>query len=211
MIGQQRQILTDLGIDLWIPREIACQNLTPNSIWRDQGQDQEQMLPIADLAETIHVPEPSQVVAPVVVPPVKAEIAPSHAQAKLEVQVTQAVAIDAKQFELQLLCLAHCVIVIDATALSVEAKQLWSNIHVALAAEYQQLNWPLPLLNWQDAHGASSYIQGFLNAHGMDKQIIGLGALPCAPEKMLTLASLDEMLIQPILKKQLWHYIQNKK
>ena len=39
MIGQQRQILTELGIDLWIPRDAACQNLDLDSIWRDERPD----------------------------------------------------------------------------------------------------------------------------------------------------------------------------
>ena len=36
MIGHQRDILATLGIDLWIPRDSACQ---PHqvSIWRDQA------------------------------------------------------------------------------------------------------------------------------------------------------------------------------
>ena len=39
MIGQQRQILTELGIDLWIPRDAACQNSDLDSIWRDERPD----------------------------------------------------------------------------------------------------------------------------------------------------------------------------
>ena len=36
MIGQQRNRLAALGIDVWIPREVVCQKNTAPSLWRDQ-------------------------------------------------------------------------------------------------------------------------------------------------------------------------------
>ena len=37
MIGHQRDILATLGIDIWIPKDVACQNMPSSSIWRDQA------------------------------------------------------------------------------------------------------------------------------------------------------------------------------
>lgn len=36
MIGQQRNILATLGIDIWIPRTQVCQKNNAHTLWRDQ-------------------------------------------------------------------------------------------------------------------------------------------------------------------------------
>ena len=220
MIGQQRQILTDLGIDLWIPRDVACQNFNPASIWRDQSTEQ-----IAELRPVVAEPQaptlPQATAAPIAItPPVrhletKANVTTAEVQVQPEIQVQAEVTLkqpsNFTHFELQLLNLAHCAIVIDASQLSQDAKQLWANINQALQAEYQQLNWPFPLLNLQDGNGAQSYVEGFLDAHSVDKQLISLGDLPYSHTKILKLPSLNQMLAQPLLKKRLWQLIQNNK
>ncbi|WP_297423203.1 hypothetical protein [uncultured Acinetobacter sp.] len=213
MIGQQRQILTELGIDLWIPRDAACQNLDLDSIWRDERPDNTALelhahpVPVVT-AKTVVT---DQIVAtpnstPIQQQPVQEIIAAPIAH------VVQATNLhkNIKKFELQLLSLPQYVVVIDSSDLSVEAQQLWANIHAALQAEYQQLNWPFPLLNLQDPQGAYSYMQGFLAVHGLDKQLLVLGELPCMPQQSRKLPSLDDMLAQPILKKQLWNALNNK-
>ena len=213
MIGQQRQILTELGIDLWIPRDAACQNLDLDSIWRDERPDNTALelhahsVPVVT-AKTVVT---DQIVAtpnstPIQQQPVQESIAAPIAH------VVQATNLhkNIKKFELQLLSLPQYVVVIDSSDLSVEAQQLWANIHAALQAEYQQLNWPFPLLNLQDPQGAYSYMQGFLAVHGLDKQLLVLGELPCMPQQSRKLPSLDDMLAQPILKKQLWNALNNK-
>lgn len=213
MIGQQRQILTELGIDLWIPRDAACQNLDLDSIWRDQRPDNTALeldphpVPVVT-AKTVVT---DQIVAtpnstPIQQQPVQESIAAPIAH------VVQATNLhkNIKKFEFQLLSLPQYVVVIDSSDLSVEAQQLWANIHAALQAEYQQLNWPFPLLNLQDPQGAYSYMQGFLAVHGLDKQLLVLGELPYMPQQSRKLPSLDDMLAQPILKKQLWNALNNK-
>jgi len=52
MIGQQRNILATLGIDVWIPRTQACQKNNAHTVWRDQVV--ESQAPI--IAPTIDVP-----------------------------------------------------------------------------------------------------------------------------------------------------------
>ena len=213
MIGQQRQILTELGIDLWIPRDAACQNLDLDSIWRDQRPDNTALelhahpVPVVTAKtvvtdQIVATPSPT----PIQQQPVQESIAAPIAR------VVQATNLhkNIKKFELQLLSLPQYVVVIDSSDLSVEAQQLWANIHAALQAEYQQLNWPFPLLNLQDPQGAYSYMQGFLAVHGLDKQLLVLGELPCMPQQSRKLPSLDDMLAQPILKKQLWNALNNK-
>ncbi|WP_298143460.1 hypothetical protein [uncultured Acinetobacter sp.] len=208
MIGQQRQILTELGIDLWIPRDAACQNLDLDAIWRDQRSDTiEVLMP--------HQPAVVQVQAQPIVsepPPVQTKVlqeqivaTPVFTQAEVVEHHTHL-----DPFELQLLSLPHCILIIDASALSRQAQQLWANIHAALQADYQQLNWPFPLLNLQEPQGAYSYMQGFFAVHGLDKQLLVLGELPYMPQQSLNLPSLEDMLAQPILKKQLWNALNNK-
>lgn len=225
MIGQQRQILTDLGIDLWIPRDVACQNLTAPSIWRDQAIEPLHQWAVIDSEPQVEIPS-SAIEQPKPVPQSKHQPQPEpEADVKLlEPHTTELTheavqsipeqnntAHDLGSFELQLLELAQCAIVIDASQLSTAAQQLWANINQALQAQYQQLNWPFPLLNLQDSNGAHSYLEGFLDAHSVDRPLISLGDLPYLHPKALRLPSLDDMLAKPMLKKQLWQLIQNNK
>ncbi|WP_122898676.1 hypothetical protein [Acinetobacter sp. B51(2017)] len=216
MIGQQRQILTDLGIDLWIPRDVACQNFAPASIWRDQTMPQQAEIVdviVSDLVSATPVaverpsqpapkpPAPKQVFEPIAAPVVVEPVAPAQHSVQPE----------RSSFELQLLDLADCAIVVDASQLSTAAQQLWLNINHALQADYQQLNWPFPLLNLQDANGAQSYLEGFLDAHSVAKPLFSLGQLPYLYQKAQQLPSLEDMLAQPSLKRQLWQHIYNNK
>lgn len=45
MIGQQRNVLAALGIDVWIPRDVVCQKNTASSIWRDQAVEETPQIP----------------------------------------------------------------------------------------------------------------------------------------------------------------------
>ena len=63
----------------------------------------------------------------------------------------------------------------------------------------------------QDGRGASSYIQGFLDVFSTEKNVLCLGEIPhLQASHSIQLASLQEMLIQPLLKKRLWQFMQNK-
>ncbi len=82
MIGQQRNILATLGIDVWIPREVVCQKNTASSLWRDQVADetpqpsvpmiapasvvQDRILPVSTTT-TIEEPQPAEIIAKSVV------------------------------------------------------------------------------------------------------------------------------------------------
>jgi len=212
MIGHQRDILATLGIDIWVPRDATCQKLPSSSLWRDQAAPEYQteivlakapaVLPLEAKADQKQEPKHSELLdAPVSASVEKAEIV-------AEV-ITERAALQIAAFQLQALSLPHCVIVVDATEITAEQQQLWNNIRQAVLAEYYELQWPFPLMNFQDGHGAESYVQGFLDAISADKNIIFLGQ--CAyfkHSKSINLAGLQQMLDQPLLKKRLWQFMQ---
>ncbi|MFI8143684.1 hypothetical protein [Acinetobacter sp. ABJ_C5_2] len=213
MIGQQRNILATLGIDVWIPRTQVCQKNNAHTVWRDQVV--ESQAPI--IAPTIDVPtfekKPSKPVLPEV-PKVVEE--PSIAIVDVpqsEVVVEKPIVVEQEAiapFEMQAYCLEKCVIFVDVTALEKEEKQLWANIQKAKVGHYAELKWPFPLAAYQDQRGVGSYIQGFLDAVAAEKKILCLGK--CAyiqHTNIIHLASLKEMLDKPLLKKRLWQLMQD--
>ncbi len=72
-------------------------------------------------------------------------------------------AIHVEAFQLQAIALEHCALVIEATQLELGAATAVANIVQALPAQKYALNWPFPLLNFQDGRGVQSYIQGFID------------------------------------------------
>ena len=209
MIGHQRDILATLGIDIWIPKGDVCQQHQV-SIWRDQAP--------AELHSEIILPQPTQI-APVEKAPLIAP-EPVTVEVKTEVKSEAPVVVASQEqreilyippFNLQALSLEHCTIVIDATEMTEQTQLLWTNIQRALQSEFYELNWPFPWVNLQDGRGVESYIQGFLDMMSLEKNIISLGSIPhVTHNKMIQLASLQEMLDQPILKKRLWQFMQNR-
>lgn len=211
MIGHQRDILATLGIDIWIPKDALCQKMPSSSIWRDQAAVEditEIIVPKAVALPAVEVQfkaEPTQTVAPVVSLAQPIELQAEPLANVLEPQVIAQIA----TFQLQAFTLPHCVIVVDATSMSSEQQQLWNNIQHAISAEYALLQWPFPLLEFQDGRGAESYVQGFLDALSVDKNILFLGQSGYLKHaKGMQLASLQEMLDQPLLKKCLWQFMQ---
>ena len=214
MIGHQRDILATLGIDIWIPKDVACQNMPSSSIWRDQAAPEylteiviaksQPEIPIVPQIEQPKVLERIEaLITPSVIQEVPTEVAPLAIEERPALQITP--------FQLQAFGLPDCVIVVDATEMTAEQQQLWNNIQQALQAEYYELQWPFPLLNFQDSRGVGSYVHGFLDAISADKNIILIGQLPyLADPKSINLASLQEMLDQPLLKKRLWQFMQKK-
>ena len=214
MIGHQRDILATLGIDIWVPKDAACQNMPSSSIWRDQAAPEYLSEIVVAKAQPLIVPEPKA-------EPLKtldqAEPLPTPAVKEVQAEIALPVveerpALHIAAFQLQAFGLPHCVIVTDATELSAEQQQLWNNIQQALQAEYYELQWPFPLINFQDGRGAESYVQGFIDAISADKNIILLGQFSYFNHsKIIHLAGLQEMLDQPLLKKCLWQFMQKTK
>lgn len=207
MIGHQRDILATLGIDIWIPKDVACQNMPFSSIWRDQAPPEYPTeIVVAPVQPVVSIKPPvqkRQEPEPVVIKEVQTEV--------LSVAVEEHLALQIEPFQLQAFGLSHCVVVVDATNMTTEQQQLWNNIQHTLQAEYFELQWPFPVVNFQEGRGVQTYVQGFLDAMSADKNILLLGQFPYLNHsKSIHLASLQEMLDQPILKKRLWQFMQKK-
>lgn len=214
MIGQQRNVLAALGIDVWIPRDVVCQKNTASSIWRDQV-----------IEETLQIPQMSfetETLKPEIqaneVQPQKIKQAESP-QVEITEQVPVQKVISEKEqvvvsasvqaFELQMYVLENSAILVESSQLNDEQRQLWRNIQKAKFGQYAELKWPFPLAGFQESRGLSSYIQGFLDASANNKKILCLGQLDFLQHSnLLYLASLEEMIAQPLLKKRLWQLMQ---
>ena len=216
MIGHQREVLASLGIDLWVPAFLPSQQNATTSIWRDQSTTEI----ISEIVRPQSQPEAKSISEhplvqnklPHQAPP--AEIATQPIEQEVVTALKEEIvreAIHVEAFQLQAVSLEHCALVIEATQLSLEQQQLWQNIVQALPAQKYALNWPFPLLNFQDGRGVQSYIQGFIDGLSQGKTVIALGSIPNANSiKVTQSASLQEMLDQPLLKKALWHMMRAK-
>ncbi|MEW7121029.1 hypothetical protein [Acinetobacter nosocomialis] len=214
MIGQQRNILATLGIDIWIPRTQVCQKNNAHTLWRDQVVELHESITVPTIDVPAFEQKPSKPLLPeapkVVEQP---SIAISDVPQSERVVEKPVIAVEQEAitpFELQAYCLEKCVIFVDVTALEKEEKQLWTNIQKAKVGHYAELKWPFPLVAYQDQRGVGSYIQGFLDAVAAEKKILCLGK--CAyiqHANLIHLASLKEMLDKPLLKKRLWQLMQD--
>ena len=208
MMAHQREILASLGIDIWVSRTAVPQTLPQSSLWRDLAapelhseiivlatvnqQSKQQQSTI--LEEPAQEPSPQHTAVEVVAPD-------DIPEARVILQV--------EAFSIEALQLPYCVILVESTALSQKQQQLWRNIQHALQAEYHVLQWPFALEVLQDGIGVENYVQGFVDVLSADKNMLILGQLPhFRSEQCLHLASLQEMLDQPLLKKSLWDAIQ---
>ena len=215
MIGRQRNILATMGIDVWIPREVVCEKNIAPSLWRDQEAEQIQSLPIQFETPVQNKPElqikhepvqPITVVEPldsveIIVAPQAVELIRGKEQVVVTTQV--------QSFELQMYILENCAILVESSRFNEAQQQLWQNIQKAKMGQYAELKWPFPLADFQESRGLPSYIQGFLDAAAMNKKILCLGHLDFIQHSnILHLASLEEMIAQPLLKRRLWQLMQ---
>ena len=215
MIGQQRHILATLGIDLWIPRTVISQKSNAPSLWRDQALQVESTVletePAVLSFEEAAVAEPK----PIEIQPL-AKTLDLQPEQKAEIVIPPErvgdITISIPAFEVQAYSLDSCVIIVDTTNLNDDQKQLWLNIQKAKLGQYAELKWPFPLAVFQDGRGVGSYLQGFLDGLAFEKKILCLGEFVYMQHaNMIQLASLQDMLEQPILKKRLWQLMQDEK
>lgn len=209
MIQQQRQQLAMMGIDVWIPRHMAARTL-PGSVtcWRDQdlGKDQTPSISVQPVTAKIEIKDPK------VIQPIKQEIQKPVQQQVLSQAASVVVTAQAEPvqaFQLQALVAEKFVLFTDQLNLNTETLALWRNIQAALSLQDAGLQWPFPLANLQDTAGLSDYVQGFLDVVAAEKTIFCFGSLPAGLTlEHQQLASLADMLQQPLLKQQLWKLIQ---
>lgn len=233
MVEHQRSIMALMGIDLWIPKSgVRTHVYNITSLYRDQAEPETS----SDLSfdslglesktlqksEDIHLKHNQSQIQnhdlSLRVQPIEKT---QHALEKsVQTSISTALTLseispDTKSvqqiesFELQAVSLDHCVIVTNATTLTQEQATLWRNIQFAVNGQLIELKWPFALMPLQDVRGASIYVKGFLDAISSDKRMIFLGTLPyILKHSSIELASLQEMLDQPISKRKLWEMIQ---
>lgn len=208
MMGHQRDILASLGIDIWVSRTAVSQTLPQSSVWRDQAAPEIH----SDIIVPAAVNQQLKQQQPIIHEEPKQEPSPQHTAVEVVApdDIPEArVMLQVEAFSIEALQLPYCVILVESTALSQKQQQLWRNIQHALQAEYHVLQWPFALEVLQDGIGVENYVQGFVDVLNADKNMLILGQLPhFRSEQCLHLASLQEMLDQPLLKKSLWDAIQ---
>lgn len=208
MMGHQREILASLGIDIWVSRTAVSQTLPQPSVWRDQAAPEI----YSDIIVPAAVNQQLKQQQPIIHEEPKQEPSPQHTVVDVVVpdDIPEArVMLQVEAFSIEALQLPYCVILVESTALSQKQQQLWRNIQYALQAEYDVLQWPFAIEVLQDGIGVENYVQGFVDVLSADKKMLILGQLPHFKSKQcLHLASLQEMLDQPLLKKSLWDAIQ---
>ena len=213
MIWHSREVLANLGIDIWVSKGAVCQQLPQFTIWRDKNT------PAVMLDITSHV-EISTTDALLNDPILSFEIEQSkQVQTKPEQKEEPIEAVEQElrpsvilePFNIQALVLPHLVILMEGSNINSDQQLLWSNIQRAVQAEFTELNWPFALPELQDGYCVESFIQGFLDVISTEKTVLVLGQVPhYTKSNMMHLASLQEMLDEPLLKRRLWKFIQNK-
>lgn len=225
----QRSILATMGIELWIPKVDVQTRHYENALYRDIAQVEQDIAVVPELnthstqsdakpenqkvqppqIEKAHQPEVSLLKRNPETQQIEEVSAPEHIQQQTNFTVEPALQI--APFEIQAYCIESCVIFVDCTQINADQFTLWGNIQQALVGQFYDLKWPFPMLQLQDGRGAAMYIQGFVDALRQERKVISLGQLPYLNNtEMFELASLQEMIEQPLLKRRLWQFMQNK-
>ena len=225
----QRSILATMGIELWVPMVDVQTRHYENALYRDIAQVEQDIAIVPELSthstqsdarlenqnvqppqiEKAHQPEVSLLKRNPETQQTEEVSAPEQIQQQTNFTVEPALQI--APFEIQAYCIENCVIFVDCTQISADQLTLWGNIQQALVGQFYDLKWPFPMVQLQDGRGAGMYIQGFIDALRQERKAISLGQLPYLnSSEMFELASLQEMIEQPLLKRRLWQFMQNK-
>lgn len=232
----QRSLMAVMGIDLWIPRSDVQTRPYQNNMYRDIDFHQTASLEQTSVVEfdLSHVQQ-NQPIQKLTKPDLihtdrtntiqQAEVSllknniqttqqnetSTSAQVSKKIDYQTEPSVQLEPFEIQAFCIASCVILVNCTQLTAEQLKLWLNIQHAIVGQYYELKWPFPMLQLQDGKGANIYIQGFIDALKNERQVISLGQLPHVQvTDIIQLASLQEMIDQPVLKRRLWQFMQNR-
>ena len=213
MIGHSREVLANLGIDIWVSKGAVCQQLPQSTIWRDQNTP-EVML---DITSHVEISTTDELLNDPILSFEAEQSKQVQGKLKQKEEPIEAVeqelrpSVILQPFNIQALVLSHLVILMEGTNITSDQQLLWSNIQRAVQAEFTELNWPFALPELQDGYGVESFIQGFLDVISIEKTVLVLGQVPhYTKSNIMHLASLQEMLDEPFLKKRLWKFIQNK-
>lgn len=229
MVEHQQSIMSVLGIDLWIPKTGVPTRTYISDLYRDQ-----QSIRTDEVADLNYL-APVVLDQPVLDQPSRSSIverkrtadqqyegvntagnnktgnsADQFAEASAQAAVDEIIPIQIAAFEYQAWVTASWVILLDATQLSAEQLKLWHNIQMVDAGHFASLKWPFALMPLQDGRGVHAYVQGFVDALSSEKRLICLGHLThWVSSSALLLPSLQDMLNEPALKRQLWDAMRN--
>ena len=225
----QRSIMAAMGIDLWVPKVNVQTRQYQSALYRDVVRAEAEITaPIEFSNPSIHstivntdqnIADKSQNSNKLLQSEVsllkrnnetqKTEEISKPEQIQKQTEFNNVPAIQIQPFEIQAFCNEDCLILVDYTDLNADQKTLWINIQRSVTGQYYELKWPFPMLQFQDGKGAAVYIQGFVDALKQERKIISLGQLShLKSSDVIQLASLQEMLDQPILKRRLWQFMQ---
>lgn len=215
-LAQQRNMLACMGIDLWVTKDVSNLQTVENSLYRDRVVEQHQALPAVVLVDQV-VAEPEVKVVEQIAVKKQEKQESQHkvvhqadtVEAVVEPELDQVISI--APFEIQAVVLPKCILIVDGTQLSAEQQQLWVNIQAAQVGQSYSLKWPFALAQFQDGRGVTSYVHGFLAMLQQEHTLISLGQLPITlTTKIIDLPDLQDMLDQPLLKRQLWQHMQGQ-
>jgi hypothetical protein len=220
MLEQHHSILSTLGIDVWIPKQADTRHFK-TSIYRDQvceelQQPEEALLDLsfdvkindAHTQPLDRIPDTNTLIRQAEKPLIpQSENQQTSHENIVEIENSKPILITS--FEIQAILTSNCLILIDATELNKEQEALWLNIQRSMTSQNFDLKWPFNFNQFQDGRGAQTYLQGFIDGLAQDKKILSLGEIPHLVSDQLTvLASLEEMIAEPLLKRQLWNLMK---
>ena len=227
----QRSILAAMGIDLWIPKVDVQTRHYQNALYRDVAQLESENTAPFEFSNSNVVTQPVTIIKNPTAElqqtekPIQSEVTllkrnietqqteevSSPEQIKKQTEFNVEPALQIAPFEIQAYCIENCLILVDCTEMDSDQKTLWANIQRAVSGQYYDLKWPFPMLQFQDGKGAAMYTQGFIDCLKQERKLISLGQLPYSQNSdVIQLANLQEMIDQPILKRRLWQFMQNK-
>lgn len=207
----QRNLLSNMGIDIWVPRDaIVCEN-SASQFWRDEVIFEE--IELED--EPVLVNEDhSDIVQKEITLEIENDVALKIEKDKeTSINIAQEQEIVIEPFVLSAFVSSKIIIFINTFDLLGDERQLLNSLVTTLSLSQYDLRWPI-LESLQDQNFLSIYIKGFVDIRSKaDTQMsqIFLGEKPngILLEGIQEFASLKEMIDMPNKKKILWEYLKS--
>ncbi|MCF9045414.1 hypothetical protein [Acinetobacter nectaris] len=205
----QRNLLSNMGIDIWVPRDaIVCEN-SASQFWRDEVISEEIELEDKPVFVNEHH---SDIAQKEITLEVKKDVA-LKIDKENSIDIAQEQEIVIEPFVLSAFVSSKIIIFINTFDLLGDERQLLNSLVTTLSLSQYDLRWPI-LESLQDQKFLSIYIKGFVDIRSKaDTQMsqIFLGEKPngILLEGIQEFASLKEMIDMPNKKKILWEYLKS--
>lgn len=188
MSEHQRNVLAQMGIDIWIPQQTAVHACSTKTVWRDQ-------------VPTVAVKEQPSVVKKTPQPIVENIVKPV-----IEKKIEQPQKIvQSDSFVLQTYNINDQVcILVNIINLTSEEKEFLENFQQSMQTSVAEIKWPMPLQNFQDQDYMDCYVEGFLAVHAKELQYFSFGELEFLNCSCIVLPTVKEILSDSLLKKEIW-------